>query len=258
MNKLTSILYPFRGLIDTLKNKTIWKFIYIPLLINIAISVILYSVIFSQLSDITATITESIKAIVLMPKPDTILGKWIGFLIGSLNSVVKIFLFAILFILYPYILAILSGLITPVFRTKLFEVVMQLSGWKGSSVNSQNTVMSTITGIISEFTKIGYFLMISLLTMFLNFIPGLGVVIQIFITAFYIGWEFFTPYMENNGMDFSKQKKFARQNTISLIGFGIAAWMLLLIPGLQALFLTTHTVGAARMAAKWNEDKKWA
>jgi CysZ protein len=69
------------------------------------------------------------------------------------------------------------------------------------------------------------------------------------LSAFALGWELFDHPLTRRGLAMGERVRWVRARFFSILGFGIAAQLLLLVPGLDLLILPIGVAGATRLLA---------
>ena len=248
----SSLSYPVKGILFLFKHPKLWIYFLVPLAINIALTLVIYLFVFSSIPEMAEMFTSSLENW-LFGKEDTQASFWMKAISTAVRFIISAFMFYFIIIIYPFVLAILSTLITPLFRPYLFNATMQMNEGILPASPPFNEVLKY--GLKSIGTTLRTMFMYILLTIgisFLNFIPGLGIVLQFILTAYYIGWEYLLPYLEEKQMLYSEQSKFCRKNFRALFGFGTMAYILILIPFMSAFFLTSHTIAGGLLISDIN------
>ncbi|MES0489997.1 MAG: EI24 domain-containing protein [Leptospirales bacterium] len=246
--------YPAKGILFLFNNAKLWKFFLIPLVINIGLTFVIYFYFFSSIPEMATSISASLENWLLGPE-DADTSFWVKAIFGGIRFIISAFMYYLIIIIYPLFIAVCSTLITPLFRTYLFDATMHIhEGVTPASIPFADSLKYALKSIGTTLRISIMYLLLTIVISFLNFVPGLGIVLQFILTAYYIGWEFILPYFEEKQMLYSEQSKFCRKNFRAIFGFGTLAYILILIPLLSGIFLTTHTIGGGLLISDLKKD----
>jgi len=229
--------YPFSSFRFIRSHPVLYKFIIMPLLINLSVfsSVIYYGFNFFQ-NAILARI----------PQGDA----WYWFLLNYFLVALGILLTLVL-VFFSF--AVVGSLIASPFndilseRTELLlrgEISEEPFSWALFIKDAART-------LTTESKKISLFILGMLLLLLLNLIPGIGSMLYSVLSFL---WTVFFLIVEYNGYVFSRKRlTFAEQRRVILdrfsmmFGFGVGVFCILAIPFLQFLSIPLGVVGATRM-----------
>ncbi len=148
--------------------------------------------------------------------------------------------------------AVLGNLIAAPFNGLLAEAVERKLGGTapGAGIGWGRLVRDLVRSLYSEVRKLLYFLlwMVPLLILFL--IPVVNIAAPFLLVAF-SAWMLTVEYadfpMGNHGINFPRQRKILAGKRLLSLGFGGAATMALMVPGLNFLVIPTAVAGATAM-----------
>ncbi|HEO64836.1 MAG TPA: hypothetical protein ENI73_03100 [Spirochaetes bacterium] len=224
--------YPFKGFKYLWGHKKLFRYVAIPFTIDLIVTGLLIYIYVTQLSAFTGYLDSLGELWYLKPLV------WVFRVIG----------YFLLILLFPFILNLCSALIDPVFRGILYSKTREMEGFPEKNYTPGEGIKRLIKGICNEIKKLILYLTLSLILVPLNILPPLYLVLHILLTALFIGWEFITPYLEEKNLGFLRQFFFVLKRFRVVSGFGLSASLLLFIPLLQVLFLSTHTIGGALLS----------
>jgi len=251
---ISGLTYPAKGIFFLFKNPKLWKYFIIPLGINVLLTLFIYFFIFSSIPEMANAASTFLENWLFGPE-EAESSFLVKLLLAGLRFVISALMVYIIIIIYPLFLTIFSALITPLFRSYLFIATMQLNeGTIPSSLPFKESLKYAIKSIGTSLRTLMMYVLFTILISFLNFIPGLGILLQFILTTYYIGWEYILPYLEENQMLYSEQAKYCRKNFRALFGFGTLAYILILIPVVSGFFLTSHTIGGGLLVSDLNKN----
>ncbi len=237
---IKSSKYPFMAIKYLWNNKKLFNYLIIPLAVNLIISIILLLTLYNELDNLIIFLTPDFN----------------GFFWSILKGILRFLGIAIILIIFPFMFSLISALINPFFRGLLYSKTRLIENINNKTENNSLTII--IQSIVNELKKLILYVILSILVLFFNFIPFIGticyIIFQCLLTALFVGLEFISPYLEENKLNFSDQIKFVKKNKRMILGFGISAYILLLVPLIQAYFLSTNTIAGALLCT--DLDKK--
>ncbi len=246
--------FPFKGIRYVFGHKPLFRFLLIPVTIDFIISIALLVLIFFQIPELVNLLLDWLHR--LATTSDSSILKWA---IDWGGWLLKIALILISILIFPILLTICSAIIDPIFRGLLYSKVRELEGCPEEKLSTSEQIIRALKSIVNEIKKLLLYLVIFLLLLPLNLIPLIGsvcyLVLQFLVTSVLIGWEYLTPYLDEKKLSFSEQHSYVKKNKGMIMGFGIPGAMLLLIPVVQAFFLSTHTVGGALLSVEIEKKK---
>jgi len=221
----------FRSLGLTMKNKGLLMYFVIPFLLNIVIlSGIFYFAYYS-----------------LVPAAESFLAgnQWYMQFIRFLVSPVLLILLSIFTI---FIYSIMGGIITAPFLDLLSSETEKVLGIKNDeSFSMKEMISDIIRALMNTIRLIILILMINLVLLLLNFIPGGSFVYAFlnFMTAlFFYGFQFYDFPLERRRYRFNEKLKITWKFKWSVFGTGLAFFLVSFIPIVGFLGFNLCTVGA--------------
>lgn len=116
-----------------------------------------------------------------------------------------------------------------------------------------------LRGMLEELKRIVFVLFIFLLLFPLNFLPGLGQILCLFlnslVVAVFMGLEFFSYSMDRRNFTFRQKMEFARVRFLNVLGVGISAYALMLAPVINFCVMPLAAVGATLNFLGYEFDK---
>jgi len=255
LNLFKAFLLPYQAIGFTLKNRSLWRYILIPFLIDLLISLALIYFVLLQIPSIGAWLEEPIAALKMIPSPESWFGRFMIFCINIMDTLLHSVLYVIVVMLFPVFLTMLSAIIDPFFRTGLYNKVNELY----LDSTNQNVKLSESHGshgthlkasyraIINSFRIIYRFIVYYSFGLIAGFIPLIGGIFPVMVVAFFMAWEFLLISFEENNIAFEDQTRLLRKNFFTILMFGLGGYLLLFIPVLQALFLSTNVVAGSQL-----------
>lgn len=230
----SGLFAPWRALRFLRKNKGLKRYIAIPLGINTVIfSIFLYS------------------AVTWLPD---IIGSWLPESDGRLIQMAYYFLFALSLTLLLLVSVIFFSIIgniiaspfTDILTLKTEEVVLGIPPVETGF--TPQDFLKMITAMMEELKRIGFAVAIFILLLPLNFLPFIGQTLYLFldslVLAIFLGLEFFSYSLDRRNYSFKQKLRFVKQRFFQVMGLGISAWILLLIPVINFCVLPLAAVGA--------------
>jgi len=252
LNLFKAFLLPFKAIGFTLKNRSLWRFILIPLLIDLFISLALIYFVLLQIPFIGAWLEEPIAALKMIPSPESWFGRFMIFCINIVDTLLHTVLYVIVVMLFPVFLTMLSAIIDPLFRTGLYNKVNELyhdnTNQKVKLSESQGSnLKASYRAIINSFRIVYRFIVYYSFGLIAGLIPFIGGVFPVMVVAFFMAWEFLLISFEENNIAFEDQTRLLRKNFFTILMFGLGSYLLLFVPVLQALFLSTNVVAGSQL-----------
>lgn len=227
---------PFDSFGEIRRNSPLWRYIMIPLIINI----IIFGAGFALLWIFRVDLIELIWAYPGDSWLLEILWYTLGVIVFALASLMAYFLFTPLgcLIASPFNDS-LAGKSEQIFDPEIPQTEIPLSA---------RAIFATIGRELVKVLAIGLVMGISFL---LNLLPGIGSVFSIVFIAFFGSWVFSLEYldypMNRHGYKLSEILAIIRQNRGYCMGFGLGAMLLLMIPILNLLCIPVCVVGATKL-----------
>lgn len=181
-----------------------------------------------------------------------------GWLLGSSLPIVETFLVTTAAVLAPVVFQIVSGIVLPVFKARIWNAARS---WAGGAV-----VEGKPSGLVIELKIIGVeirrllkFVLLSLAAMLLNIIPVVGSVAyflaQAVLAARTMGWDLLSYHFELHDVRYHDQKRLLASRPWFVLAIGGAAVLLTIIPVVQVFFLCTNAAGAGLISAQMGDHQ---
>ncbi len=203
---------------------SIKKYLYIPYLICL-ISVVLYIILaWTYFGDVY---TYLLKYFVFFEIKDPM--HWYEyffyiFLIiirGSAHIIFGLFLF-VLSIIAMYFL---TGILSSPFLELISEKMESALTGKEEEVHVLTMIKNSMRSVWYEIERSIFFIIVPLFFFIINLIPGIGSILYIFLTNFFLMWVFGFNFVDfslaRKGISFKERLSFARKNLCALLGFGV-------------------------------------
>lgn len=214
---VSSLSYPFRAIRLIVGQPALWRFIIIPIGLNVLVGFVLYTtILLAGLQAIDVLLTE-------WPN-------WIAWLVRGLLMIA-------LFIGLGYLLVRFGVIIGSPFYSRLSELLEeQLLGIRLSAppITLANVARDFSRAALFEVKKLLLTLAIGLPTLLLNLIPGVGSVLAtiagIALGATIACLDFLDPPLERRRLTFRAKLGFIRRHLPASAGFGLICLLLVSIP----------------------------
>lgn len=229
-----SVLRAFRFV---LKNPSLYKYVAIPLVIN----VIVFSAAIYWGFDLFANLTEH-----YLVAHDAwywqILAAVVKFVAALITLVVVFFAFTVV-----------GNLIAAPFNDVLSERTEQLM--TGHLINEPFVLGQFVKDVwrvvLDEVRKMSVFVVLMLVALLFNFLPGVGsliyAVLSVGLTLYFLIIEYTGYVFSRKHMGFRDQRKFITQNRLGSLGFAVAVMCMLFIPFVQFLTIPIAVVAATQL-----------
>ena len=186
---------------------------------------------------------------------DLVEGSWwemiIGYLLRALAVVTSV-------VAAPIIFKLLATLVLPAFNSAVFDAARKHAG--GPEIPEEAVGLPVAEVIRIEVSRVGRFIgllaAIFLGTLILSPIPLLnlittpiGISLQFLLGAATLGWDLHSFHFELHGLGYKDQKAYLKAKRGRRFGMGAVATILVMIPVIQLLFLTTNVAGAGLVSA---------
>ena len=161
-------------------------------------------------------------------------------------------------LLSPMIFRVVAALVLSLWNGAIFDATRQ---WAGAPESDRNRGLNASVAVSVALRRLVRFALFTLvimgLTLLLMPIPllnaavaTLGLCAQFLLAASTLGWDIHSPHLELKGMDFDAQRDWVRSHRVIVTSMGCVAALLLMVPGLNLVFITTNTV-ASGMVSAW-------
>ncbi|MBI5186492.1 MAG: EI24 domain-containing protein [Nitrospinae bacterium] len=239
MAPITAVKFLFR-------HKGLLRFLVIPFLINTAVfSFFLYFAAHWLLGIIGS----------FLPDPEA------SSLLRILNYALVGLSFALVLLISVVCFSIVGKIIAFPFADLLTQKVEEIV--TGTHVEDSGLFLGNlgkiVRGMREELKRIGFVLFVFFLLFPLNLLPGLGQVLYLFlnslVVAVFLGLEFFSYSMDRRSFTFRQKMGFARRRFLNVLGVGISAYALMLVPLVNFGVLPLAAVGATLDFFEYELDK---
>ncbi|ETM46169.1 hypothetical protein F441_09184 [Phytophthora nicotianae CJ01A1] len=227
--------YVVQGLAYFATHPRLWLSTLCPLLLTLIVAITSVVVLFS---------------VALVPQAEGLedagVAKWLSWLLAVMLVLVEIFLVTLIYNL----------VIMGCYQDKVFEQVMVARGFK-EMVEDEDRHAGCVRACRSC-CRVSLWLRLILLivTLPLNLIPIIGSIIYAWLNGTILAWEYHLLYFEFKNFNYAQQKAFVKEHKVQYSSFGMQALLMEMIPGVGSIFVFTNTVGAALMAAHFEEEER--
>jgi uncharacterized protein involved in cysteine biosynthesis len=240
----TGISYSFKGFSLFSKNRTLWKFALIPLLINILSLILLLTLYFHYFSDIFSFITTPLGTLDITT-PENIFWHILDGLLWVLRFLMKALFFLFSFILIFVVIFIVSSIINAPFYELLTEKILVLHNDLEDKPFQLKTFLIELKHTFAiESYKLLVFASIAIVLFIGSLIPLIGpffTLLGFFFAAWVFAFGLCTYPMLIKKNSFKEMISWALNNKGLLIGFG----MLSTIPIIGILTIHFQVAGSA-------------
>lgn len=232
---MTGFRYPWLGARFILKHPGLYKYIFVPLLINL---LVFSMAAYWGLNFYGGLIGKYV------PQSDA----WYWLLLYYILWIFAILLAAVLVF---FTFTVIGNLIASPFNDILSEKTEDLL--KGATENAtpfsiKLFLKESAQILLDEIRKMSLFVGCMVLLFFLNAIPVIGVllysVLSFLLTTYFLVVEYTGFVFSRKNLGFKNQRKFISQRKMVCAGFGCSAFLLLAIPFVQFFSIPMGVVGA--------------
>lgn len=239
---LQGLSYNVRGIQYFFSQKSLWKFVLIPLALNSLALVLLVVLYFAYVGELFSFIS-GLPGSLDIAEPANVLWHILDGLLWFARGILKL-LFVLLSLVIIFVAVFLmSSLVNSPFYEAMAEKILILKGGREDKpFVFKNFLGETGHSLKIEAFKVGFFLAVSLGLLFLSFIPVLGFVFSLFgfvFAAWFFAFGLATFPMVLNRRKFSQMLGWGLQNKMALVGFGLPS----LIPVLGVILASFQVVG---------------
>jgi CysZ protein len=187
----------------------------------------------------------------LWPEPTG--SDWIARLLSFLHSALEAVTFLVIAVLLAAVCAMLSTVIAAPFNDALSEVIEQREAgipippfqWSRLWKDSGRTVRLELLKLLCYSVVMGPLLLFSWL------VPGVGHVVYVLFgglfTALYFALDYIDWPASRRGQGVGQRLTFLRRRPWLMLGFGLAVWLLMLIPFLNLWLMPAAVAGGTRL-----------
>jgi CysZ protein len=231
----TGFLYPFRAGRFIIRNSVLYKYIFIPFIISVAVfSMAAYG----GLSVFDYFVTQH------LPQGDI----WYWLILKGLIWISAILL-TIIVLFFSF--TVLGNLIASPFNDVLSERSEEILAGEVIDAGPFSPILfikDTGKILLNEALKMSLFVCCMLFLFALNLVPVLGamlyVVLAFLLTLYFLVIEYTGFVFSRKRLTLKDQRKFIRKNKLLCAGFGCGAFILLAIPFVQLFSIPMGVVGA--------------
>ena len=235
----------FRGAAFLRQHRSLWRWAFLPALVNLIVFAVAFTVYIWLFSDIYALATGFIH----LEAPKAWYGwiwvaplRFLAWLIGALLLV------ASLAVLYLAFLLLGTAIASPFLDVLAQRVEAIVTGHVSEERVSWPRVLRSFTAsLVLELKKIGFFLAIQVVLFLLGLlIPPLlpfTVIAATLFTILFLPMEYASFAMDHRQLHFAQRRQLIWQHRWLMLGFGTAAFFTLLIPLLNFICLPILVVG---------------
>lgn len=231
-NLVQGMLYPLKGIDFFMRHPKLMPLAIIPIIIN----TVFFSVIFYFAYKYFNKWMTS-----LLPQGDA----WYWVVLTYLVAVLVV-AFLLLFMALTFTMC--ANLFASPFNDALSsKTEMIVTGKQDSPISLKAIIAEIGRTIVEELKKIGFYVVIAVALLFLNFIPVIGsliyFVLYTLLTIFWLGMSFLDYTFARHEYKFGAKMKYCRSNLMPVMGFGSAIFVGALIPLFNLVFFPIAVVG---------------
>ncbi|WP_019504028.1 EI24 domain-containing protein [Pleurocapsa sp. PCC 7319] len=231
---LDGATYPLKALITFIKNPGLFKYIAIPILVNIIVAIALYSgllyfgwqIVDGVQSDLTLWLNQLIAN----------LPQWLGFLsyiVSGLIALIRLCLIVILLIATGFLLTQFGVLLGAPWYGQLSEQLEKLRTGKVELVEL-NIISDLGRAILYELKKLVLIAVVGIPLLFINLFPGVGTLVSTVgsftLTTTIVCLDFLDSYLERRRLPFRRKLAIVFKNLPATGSFGLVCLGLISIP----------------------------
>lgn len=225
-----------------LKNKTLWKYAFIPFVLNIFGLIFSVSLYLWYFDDIFVFLSKPLSGIDIINAS----GFWwssLDAILWIVRNLFKIFIFTLSLLLVFVGVYLTSTVVNSPFYEMMAEKILILQGMRTEKPFQLNLLMSEIIHSLKiQMAKLLLFAVITIAITILSWIPMIGIlfsVVQFFFTSWIFAFSICTFPFVIDKKPFSQILKWAWHHKMSFTGFGLPS----LIPFLGLLLMSFQVTG---------------
>ncbi|MBF2057385.1 MAG: EI24 domain-containing protein [Cyanobacterium sp. T60_A2020_053] len=238
---LTGFFYPFQALNLIAKNKSLWQYLIIPILINIIIGIITYLLILQPSLNLWETVVNNL--VISLQEFIKNLPQWLNILIiitNFISSIIRGLLLIVMFIVIGIIIAQFGGVLGAPWYGKLSEKIEVIKRGQLEIIEI-DPLQDIVRAILFELKKILLSIIVGLPLFLLNFIPAVGNVISVYggsmLTITIVCLDFLDATLERKRLKFREKLTFVFKEFPRTFGFGLACLIMISIPLLNLIIV---------------------
>lgn len=235
----TGVSYPFKAIDILRKNRRLWKYLIIPLLINIIVGIGTYILLLRPSLNWFDTFTTSL--LVNVDRYLNSLPQWLSFLVyivGFLTTITKFILLILIFIIVGFVITQFGSILGSPWYGKLSEKI-EVFRTEKLKIIELNIAHDLSRAVLFEFKKLGLIVMISFPLFFTNLLPAFGHIVSFIgsltLTVTIVCLDFFDSVLERRRLKFRQKLQFVLRGFPSTFGFGLVCLALTSIPLLNLI-----------------------
>ncbi len=215
------------------KNPKLWPNIAIPAIINVTVFVVL-----------AAVLVFNADWFLVDPPVE---GPWYYYPLYALWWLLRILIYPLLVIAAYFLTMLSAGIVASPFNDKLSEMVEALmmgeavpaeEGWKSMVAGGLKGMVTTAATSIPRV----------FLVVLLGLIPGVGVILSPVVGAYFIALEYTDYALERRRYGFRQKLGLIWKHRRLAVGFGLGAYLMLLIPFINFLSMPIAVIGGTAIA----------
>lgn len=223
-------IYPFRGGRFILRQPRLWKYVLLPLLINLLV----FSLsVYWGLDFFNQTVVAMIPA-----------GE--GWYWAVLYYLIWVLAVLLTMVLVFFTFTVVGNLIASPFNDLLSEKTEETV--LGSASGESFSWRAVGRVVLEEARKLAVFVVLMLLLLLLNLLPGIGTliysVLSFLLTVYFLVINYTGFVFSRKGLRFRDQRQFIRERRFMAFGFGVGVLCLLAVPLLQFFCIPFAVIGA--------------
>jgi CysZ protein len=234
----------FQGVSFLGRHRVLWKWALLPAIVNIVVFAVAFALFLAFYPDLYTLAT----GFLYLDAPQT----WYAWLwvapLRLLAWFIGLLLLVTALVILYFVFLILGTMIAAPFLDVLAQRVEALV--TGQALQGQTSLLDAVRSIgfsiIEELRKLGFFLAVQITLLLLGLIPVLTpftVLAATLFTMFFLPLEYTSFAMDHRQLRFRQRRALIWQHRWLMFGFGIAAFLTLVIPLLNFICLPALVVG---------------
>jgi CysZ protein len=224
-NFFTGFAYPFRAFGLAFKYPKIITYSIIPFIVNLAVYVSSFIVLYSEIINTSSRLTGS-------GNPEA------GFFTEILHILILVISFVLLLVLCYFIIVIVGGIVSAPFNENI-SLVIEENLTDRKSEYKPGFWLDTWLNIKSELKKLAFYFSLILIFFLLGFIPLIGPIISVVLgtlfSFFFNALDFLDYPMTRRYMTLRQKIKITYSRPMISFGFGCATFLIMFLPVLNII-----------------------
>jgi CysZ protein len=224
---------PLRGMGFLWRNRALWKYVWIPILINVFVFLGLGGVFVTQFPDLIQ---------LLLPSGDAWYWAVLGVLLWILGSALLLLFF---FMAFTLVGTAIAGPFNDLLSERVEAVTTGVPGSPSPPLAKQ--IGGVGRSVLESLKHLAFYLAGALLLLLWNLIPGVGTVVYAVTggvwTLLFLALEFGDHYLGRHWSRFRARWGCIWSHRWASLGFGAASALMLLVPLLNLLFIPAAVAG---------------